>query len=433
MKKALLFLFIAGFILRLYLSLQGYSGDVNNHISWGKDILLNGTQGIYDREFYFRYGTLTPNYPPLVLFFFTVSYVLYEMLYAASWWLNNNISLFPSNIIFFFQGINTIPAFFKLPAIFADLGIAYYVYLFSKKLVKSEKWRLISVSLVLFNPAFFYNSALWGQVEALPTLFAVAAFYVLLYSQRIYLSVVLFALALLSKQNAVIFAPIFLLVFWKNYSVVKMLKSGAVLLLFFWILFLPFNKQSSSLHNGNFLSFPFETYWNKILTNSVSDYVTYHAFNFWTLFVGQEKVHDFTPLFLGISFKIVGYLLFAGALILTLMKLLKHKIGTYMTLYSAVIISFASFLFITRLHERHLGSVLPFLLLLSVKEKKFLPIFLFVSIFHLANLYHDWWLPRIDSIVRLISQPLLINSGVLLLLASFLYLFTNFLSTRKNV
>lgn len=424
MRNLIILLFL-GLILRLVLSVQFYQGDVNNHISWGKDILLNGTQGIYEREFYFRYGTLTPNYPPLVLFLFAGSYGLYELLHNTSVWLNTNISIFPSNIIFLFQNPNLLPAFLKLPAIFSDIGIAYFVYLFSKKWFKEEKWPLIGASLVLFNPAFFYNSALWGQVEAVPTLFVLASLYVLLFSKQTLLPAILFAVALLCKQNAVVFMPIFLLVFWKRYSVVQTVKSGLVSALFFWIIFFPFN-------NGNFITFPFEVYWNKILTNSVSDYVTYHAFNFWTLFVGFDLIHDSTAFYFGLNYQMWGYLLFGAVLIYGLFILWKSKLDEYLTIYITSLISFSSFLFMTRLHERHLEPTIPFLLLISIKEKKLMPIFIFVSLFYIINLYQDWWAPRINNLVDIFSNVDVIIWLVFILLGCFIYMLALFYNAFKK-
>lgn len=423
MKKLLVLLFL-GLLLRLFLSVQFYSGDVNNHISWGKDILLNGFQGIYEREFYFRYGTLTPNYPPITLFLFAFSYWLYQALYNLSWWLNEHISVFPSNIIFFFQGINTIPAFLKLPAILADIGIAYYIYLFARRLINSEKWSLIAASLVLFNPAFFYNSALWGQIEALPTLFVLAAFYSLLYSKKATISALFFTLALLSKQNAIIFAPIFILIFWKKYSVAQIFKSGLASIILFWILFLPFNSW-------DILKLPFEVYWNKILTNSVSDYVTYHAFNFWTLFVGFDRIHDSTIFLLGLPYQMWGYIIFFIFSFIILYKLWR-KMDDYRILLASTLISFASFLFLTRLHERHLEPTIPFLLLVSIKEKKMLPIFIFVSLFYVINLYQNWWAPRIPTLVNILSDLGVIKLLVFGLLGAFTFLFSFFQQREKR-
>lgn len=416
-------LLVLGLAIRVILSFQFYSGDVNNHISWAKDILSNGSLGIYEREFYFRYGTLTPNYPPVMLFAFAFFYWLYEALSSTAIWLNNTISIFPSNVVYFFQGLTTIPAFLKIPAILADIGIAYYVYLFSKKLNAQEKWSLIAASFVLFNPAFFYNSALWGQVDSIPVFFVLASFYSLLYKKGVILSSVLFSLALLSKQTAIIFAPIFLLAIIRYFGLRQLHISIISILLTFFVAFLPFigfTKVVSTL----------DIYNTQILTNSVSDYVTYHAFNFWTLFVGLEKVHDFNIFLFSFSYRLWGFALFGFFLLIVLIQALKKK-GPDNVLLTAGIISFAAFLFLTRLHERHLEPALPFLLLVSILHKKLLPLFIFISLFHFVNLYHDWWAPRFDPFVAILSQIIVIKGLVVLLLISFM-VFSGIVFLKKH-
>lgn len=421
MKKIFLLLFF-GFLLRLYLSVQFYSGDVNNHIAWAKDILLNGTFSIYEREFYFRYGTLTPNYPPLALFLFTVSYSLYEQIYNLSIWFNTQFSLFPSQVIWSLQHPNIIPAFLKIPGILADIGISYVVYLFAKKFKQSEKWTLISASFVLFNPAFFYNSALWGQIDALPILFSILALYLLLYSKNILLAFLIFTLGILSKQNIVILVPVYFLIALQSNTLNKLIRPLMASFILFWGLFVPFSGLNAVT--------AITTYWNKILTNSVSDYVSYHAFNFWTLFIGLDKVHDNSIFLFGISYQIFGYLMF-GLITLFLLYLLWKNKNEHIAIYSATIISFSSFLFLTRLHERHLEPTLPLLLLLGIKNKRFLPIFIFASLFYVLNLYHDWWAPRIPLLVNFISNILVIKLMVFTLLILFGLLLVRFNKLRK--
>lgn len=424
-NRSLLILLILGLLLRLVLSVQFYSGDVNNHISWGKDILVNGVRGIYDREFYFRYGTLTPNYPPLVLFLFTASYGLYEFLYNASLWLHYNVGILPGRFVLLFQNINLLPAFLKLPAILADIGIAWVVYLFAKKILKGKMWPLVASSLILFNPAFFYNSASWGQVEALPIFFFLLSFYLLLYSKKFYLAAIFIVLALLSKQTVAVLIPLFALVFYQRAGLIKTLKSSLLSVFIFWFSFLSFYKQ------GEIFTFPFIAYWQKILTNSVSDYVTYHAFNWWVLFVGFNRVHDSGIFVLNFSYQLVGYLIFAIFFLMAL-YVVRKSIEDYKVIWAASLISFASFLFLTRLHERHLEQTIPFLLLVSLKDKRIMPIFVYVSLFSFMNLYQDWWAPRIPVIVNILSEVNIIKLLVGGLLLSFVLLFSLPLKLKKT-
>jgi Gpi18-like mannosyltransferase len=301
----LLLLLIAGLLLRLLISFQTYSGDVNNHISWGKDVLANGTQGIYGREFMPAYGTLTPTYPPIPIFLFTVSQALYDWTYNTSWYLNNTCKVFPSNFIFFLEDQDTLPAFHKLPAIFADIGLAFLTYLLVKKIVKkdNEKYGLFAASLVLFNPAFFYNSAYWGQIEAIPLFFLLCSLYLLFYKENYLLNAFTFSLALLTKQAVIIFIPVYALLFYMKFGLLKSVKGVLVNILTFLLLFFPFYDKGSVLY------FPFSTYWNKIQTGSGSDYVVDHAFNFWSLTTGPGKIHDYLVPFL-LSYRNWGYLIF---------------------------------------------------------------------------------------------------------------------------
>lgn len=416
-------LLLIGLVLRFVLSVQIYSGDVNNHISWGKDAINLGFSGIYEREFYPKYGTLSPNYPPIPIFLFTAFYGLYGWVYKTAWNLNLTLPFFPSNFIFFLQDQDTLPAFLKTPSMLADIGIAFVIFLFVKKLIKSEGsyWLLVAPALVLFNPGFFYNSAYWGQIEALPLFFILLSFYFLTCSQRFFWSALFFTVAVLSKQTTVVFAPIFVLYFLFKYGLANSLKSLSLSAVVFWLTFLPFHKSD------NVLFYPFTTYWNKIQTASVSDFVTDHAFNFWALITGLGKISDSLPFVFGISFQAWGYTLFVLLSVIIVYAIYKHRDNVQVILLSAALVSFGSFMFLTRMHERHLEAALPFLLLLGVRDKKILLVFLYLSAFHFLNLYHNWWAPRFGFIVELLSMQTVINSLIVITLSFFIILFLKFL------
>jgi len=365
-NKLLLILLSLGLLLRLVLSIQIYSGDVNNHISWGKDIVENGTSGIYEREFAERYGTMTPTYPPIPLAFFTPSYFLYDYVYKTSWKLNLEYPMFPSNFIFFLEDQDTLPAFLKLPSIFADLFLAVVVFVFVKKILKGkEKSALLFASLVLFNPAFMYSSAYWGQIESTPLVFLMLSFYFLMFSKRAYYTAIFMTLALLTKQTTIIFIPIFAIIYFKKYGLTTSIKGFVLSLFVFFLAFLPFYKS------GNIITFPYLTYWNKIQTGSGSDYVTDHAFNMWALLTGLGKISDSTRFALS-TYRVWGYLLFIGLFAATLPKLAIKKINKQGVLLVGTIIAIGAFLFLTRMHSRYLAQALPFVLILAAYKKKYL-------------------------------------------------------------
>lgn len=414
--KLMIVLMALGLFLRLVLSVQIYSGDVNNHIAWGKDSLELGYKGIYEREFFSRYGTLPPTYPPIPIFLFKIFYGLYVWTYKTAWSLNLSYRAFPSKLIPFLEDQDTLPAFTKMPAIFADLGIAYLIYLYTKRLIKQKnsKWPLIATSFILFNPSFFYNSALWGQIEAVPLVFVLASFYLLFFSKRCKTSATLFTLALLTKQTSIVFIPLYIFIFLLKFGLENSIKGLLVSLSIFWLAFLPFFKS------GNFLSFPLLTYWEKIQTGSGSDFITDHAFNFWALITGLGKIPD-SKLLVGIPFKWWGYGIFILLVLIILLRLNIKRLSVSEMIWAAALIPFAAFLFLTRMHERYLEQALPFLLLTGVKEKKLLKIYILVSLLHFANLYHNWWAPRIDFFVNLLSSKIVIDGLIITTIGVFFF------------
>lgn len=411
MNKLLVFLLLLGLILRLVISVQIYSGDVNNHIAWGKDILKLGPRGVYGREFAIRYGTLPPTYPPIPLVVFTLSQAAYDWSYRTSWDLNLRFKIFPSNLIHFLEDQDSLPAFFKIWAILADIGIAWLVYKFA------PSFKLLAASLVLFNPAFFYNSAYWGQIDSIPIFFLLASFYALLWPKRPILSAILFILALLTKQSSIILIPLYSLAFVSRFSLKTVTFSIIASLLVFWLSFIPFYQS------GNLISFPFTTYLNKIQTGSGSDYVTDHAFNFWALITGLGKISDVIPFWGGIPYVWWGYLFFAILLLGTLF---------IKPIFAASLTPLAAFLFLTKMHERYLLPSLAFLLLACTFRPKLFPAFIFLSLFYFLNLYHNWWAPRIPWLVNFISQTSVINTSIIISIGILFTLYMQFLRYERN-
>ncbi len=154
-------LFFFGLVIRLSIIFVDYSWDVNNHMVWAKDFLIRGSQNFYETQSSNVFATLTPNYPPLAIFIFVTMRLFLPLVHSLYWWLNIHIPLTPSNIIFFLEKIIFLAGLMKIPAILADLGIAFLIFLFAKKIIpKNKKIRLsqsISYCLIrcLFSIAAF--------------------------------------------------------------------------------------------------------------------------------------------------------------------------------------------------------------------------------------------------------------------------------------
>ena len=415
-------LLLLGLFFRIAISFYTYSGDVTNHMIWGETAVKNGLQGLYDIDFYKYYGHISPNYPPITILFFAFLYLVKVWVYQFAWFLNLHLPFFPSKLIFFLKDFDYYPYLLKLPAILSDIGIAYVSYLFAKKIVGKKKsaWPVITSSLVLFNPAYFYNSAYWGQIDSIPLFFLLTSFYYLLYHKKFLTSAILITLGLLSKQTVIIFIPLFLLILSTKVSLKRLIIICLISLTFFWVFFLPFYQQ------GHLLIFPFLTFWNKILLVSGLPFTSNHAFNFWYLLTGSRTTLASSKFILDISYDIWGYLIAGTVTFLVLLKLIKNKFKSRDILYVGFLIPFITFLFLTKMHERHLILVLPFLLLASHNNKFLLISFFYLSLFNFLNLYHSWWAPPIFILQQLFSSPFITKSATVLLLIFFIVISINY-------
>lgn len=400
-------LLILGFVLRLLFIFLDFSFDVNNHILWGEEIVKYGASGFYERPGHETFATLYPNYPPLIIFLFSVCYFLYSSLFSGIWWINLHLPAFPSGIVTFMESRNALAGFMKLPGIIGDLGVAYLLYLFTVKITKNKKYGLGSMMLVLLNPVFFYTSSLWGQVDVLPMMFFLWSVYVLLYKPQKIRSGVLFAAALLTKQTAVIYIPIYLFLVLKTIKPKESIKLFGVIIGLVWISFLPFYQT------GNLLLFPFKIYLEKILFVSGIPFISNHAFNFWALVSQWHDIPD-TRMFFGFQYKVWGYVIAGILLIVIFIKFIKSSVSLEKILFISLLWDFTVFQFFTRMHERHFIPVLILLIPLIWKNKKVAYLFCFLCFFHMVNLYHNWSVPGIKPLLTVITSQPVENSFVIL-------------------
>jgi dolichyl-phosphate-mannose-protein mannosyltransferase len=276
---------------------------------------------------------------------------------------------------------------YKLPAIFSDIGTGYLIYLIVDKL-KTRKWALISASLYVFNPAIFANSALWGQVDSFTAFFSILSLWAL--DVNIFLSAAALAIGTLIKpQMAVISLIILFMMLQRKYNAKKIITYMVTSAIIFVAGFLPFSGGT------NLLTF-IVTRMNVSLNQY--PYTSVNAFNFWGIFGGWKPdtgLNIAGGIFIAILFFTFG------------LKFLKQKGGEYILLaftYSLL------FLFMTRMHERHLLPVFaPLTIAVALN-----PVFIFAlvgfSFIYLANLYWAWvWVTNSfqqafsDSIVKILS------------------------------
>lgn len=330
----------SAFVFRLFLANFGtLQLDQGTFVAWGNSLAINGF-----KTFYSNWSDYLPGY----------LYVLWPL----------------GKINLIFPYLQTI--LFKLPAIMADVATGYLLYVIVLKL-KNRKWAKTTTLLYLFNPAVFANSSLWGQVDSLTALFSLLAIYI--FSKNIVMSAVSLAVGTLIKPQAAFILPAILYLFLihkKKFS--ELVKFAFVGLTTFAIGFMPFNNQT------NLFKFIVER-----LSASASQYPygSINAFSFWGLF-GFWKPDNIT-FWVGLIISIL-FIIIAWAMIFKK----RPKAGEYLI---ASISLFVTFLFLTRIHERHLLPVLAPFLVAAVFNPVLLIVYTGLSVTYVANLsYAYYWI-----------------------------------------
>lgn len=421
--------FVLGILLHLLIMPFTFHGDMTNYNGWGKYILEHDPSSIYN--FSFRGQLLSDaNYQPLMLWLCSLVSVITRLLKDMSWQLNVLIPVFPSKLVFFFEGELPYIYVFKLLLILADFGLAYLAYLFVKRqMPKSDSAPIMAAALIMFNPAIIFGTTIWGQIDILPIVFIMSGLYLMFYKKQTAVSAVLMVVALLLKQTTIIFLPVYFLAVFKFFGRKEFLKSVAIMAVGVWAGYAPFVNQWA-----NILS-PFTVYIQKVQLASDNTFTTKSAWNFWVLFHNLDLVNDHQKI-LGISYNLLGYVLVLITLIAILFRNWQKKEKTVdskvtSTLQAYFLIAMASFIFLTRLHERHLLQAIPFLILLFNNKKMYYLQLMYLSLFIVVNLFFVWH--PISYIINVDTTKLvLIKLAVIVLLVIFYYQLGSVFLFRKE-
>ncbi len=336
-------------ILRFLLSFFGTLPlDHGTFVAWANSLATEGF-----RNFYNGWSDYLPGYP----------YIL---------WLLGKINLLgiiPENLLF------------KFPAILADLATGLLIYKILSR-SKGEKWGLIGSAIYIFNPAVFANSSLWGQVDSLTALASMLAVYLL--PVNLFLSAAVLSVGTLIKPQAAFLLPVIVFMLIKNKnSLFDFVKYAACGLFIFVAAFIPFWSHST------LLAFIYE---RLNLSLNQYPYISVNAFNFWGI-VGlwnRDTIYS----------QLTGYTLVLLSVVFLSLKLWKVKHAEY---YLMSFVFGASFVFFTRMHERHLLPVFAPLAIAVVENPVFLIPYMGFSATYVANLYYAYiWIT--DNFRQILSD-----------------------------
>lgn len=300
----------------------------------------------------------------------------------------------------------------KLPSIIAEiiLGIFIYQQLFKK----SDAWAKVGTGLFLLNPAFIFNSSVWGQIDGILSLMLILSVH-FLSQKKLILSSIFLSLGFLIKPQAIALLPLFALFFIKNLSIRNLLQIALPSLLTVFVLSLPF-----------FLNQPFLGLL-KLFSKMVSDYpqTSLFAYNFWGI-IGSW-ISDST-LWSSLSYQTWGYILLASYW---------TTIGYFyftkkLSLYALATLATLGFFFLpTRVHERYLYPAIVFLILTTAyfKSRFLLLLTGTLSLLHLLNLYYVYvyYNEIYLKLPRLLYNPILynflaVNSTILSLISVIIFI-----------
>lgn len=407
---------------RVILTPSAYSGDINNHIGWADSILKSGFSGAYDRQYR---GVMQPTYPPLAVYAFTTSTGLYHGLNSLFWYANDRFPAFPSGLIWYWERQQILPAFNKAIAVFSDIGVGILIYIFIRHLRPSRPGLAWAAAFAyLFNPAVLYTSTIWGQIETMPLFFLLLSLWYL-YRRRFTSAHLAMAAALLSKQSVIIFFPVFLFMSWQMAGWRRTLIGLTVQLGCLYLAYFPF-------YSGKGIFWPVQVYLHRITVGSGSDYISDHAFNLWALYSHLNKLPDSKKVIFGLTAGSLAAATFISTYFIFLYSIIKKKFSWPLIFTLLSLIPGLAFMLMTRMHERYLAPVLPFLVLTAAFYPRIWVVYAGISLVHLANLYHIWWFPRWEPAVAWLSAWPNLVLLIILLSGSFLFLIYTYVQNLRR-
>lgn len=335
-------------------TIEGHSTDISCFKSWALMAYEGGLSNFYASE------TFT-DYPPGYM------YIL--------WLIGAVKSLF--NIAYESMAYTVL---IKTPAIICDVITGVFIY---KLLLKRTNSTLaISLSfLYLINPAVIVNSAAWGQVDSVFTLFVMLFIYYIC-ERKLLLACVFYTIGFIIKPQTVIFTPILLLYLYKilfmengrRQAVKQILISALVCVAMLFVLILPFTK------NLNFM--PIISQY--ISTLASYPYASVNAFNVFAFFGGIWR--DVNEPFLLLPYSVWSNIFIAAIVAVCICIYIRQKGKTNMFLLGAFVIT-AMFTLAAKMHERYVFPALALLICAFAysKDKRILTVFGILSIGQFLN------------------------------------------------
>jgi 4-amino-4-deoxy-L-arabinose transferase-like glycosyltransferase len=278
----------------------------------------------------------------------------------------------------------------KLPNLLCDLLIALVIVLVVRSRAGGSA-ATAALAFYMLNPAMIWEASFVGQIEAvqtLPILMALA----FLYFDRVELSWAALALAVLTKPQGIVLAPLVLLYSILTWPPRRLLRAAGTAALVAVVILLPWLLEAGRLQEVV-----------QVFANTVDTYpfLTVNGANLWgvltalthpgyaigggegedTLLLSDAGQPGWLP---GLTYKQIGLMLFALAYVASLWALYRRRDKE--TLLLAAAFGFLAFFMLpTQVTERYLFPFFP--ILATVLTRATRRLYLAASVTFMANLY----------------------------------------------
>lgn len=358
---------VAGLLLRLAIApsygYAGYDGDLHEQKQaahraitcgiyetyidhWENDPALSGKP--WDGSYY-------ADYPPVVYYLRAVTGYFYALAEPQAFQLwdsqYNFFTLLATDLEQRLAETRGFTVMMKLPCILADVAISILLFVFV-----SRRWTpnlgLAATAIYALNPGVVFNTAFWGQHDAIWALFVFGSLW-LLHRGRPELSWVLLTLALLTKQQALPFVPLLLMVTVWHFGIRRLVTSVLASAGAFVVVWLPY-----ILHGTFWTSFS-----SIVVSTFVGEpYLSLNAANLWWLLSGArgDVIPSATTVLGFLEARDLALLAFVGCYVAILARLGSERSRRADLLFLAAgTVAMTFFTLATNLHENHMYVVIP--------------------------------------------------------------------------
>lgn len=382
-----LLIIILGLITRIFFLRQyGYDTDINCFKAWAGNLYAHGIHSFYSLKIF-------KDYPPGYM------YILY-LIGAIKNWFSLSDSEFTCLI--------------KIPAVVSDIVAAILVYKFSCKKIGSNLALILSLTYAL-NPAIIINSAIWGQIDSIYTIFIFLSIFFITEKKYFY-SFIAFTIGFLIKPQGFVFAPIFLYAVYEILSTNKFSRKSFYLVgqyilcssLILIALLIPFTQDFNFMPIVNLYIKTFSSY----------PYVTINAFNSYMYlqlnWFGMD-VQSFSILFTVVE------VIFIILITLFSFWFLINSNSKSKYFFTAAILNVLVFVFTFKMHERYIYPSLLFFLMAYIyqRDKRNLLLYGGFSVTLFMNcfmVYYEWMQNKNPDVFCVAAQVFSMANIILTLL-----------------